>query len=61
MSKVPLPVVGNMTGAVVGLLAGIALTFYLAVGPWFDIFCFVSACILIGQLAGATLGAFFGR
>jgi len=61
MRKVPLPIAGNMTGAVVGLLTGIALTFYLAVGAWFDIFCFVSACILIGQLVGATLGSVLGR
>lgn len=61
MLNLPLPVVGNWIGALLGLLVGAGLALLLALNSLFDIFCLVSACMLACQLTGAGIGAFVRR
>lgn len=61
MLNLPLPVVGNWIGALLGLLVGGGLVLLLALNSLFNIFCLVSACVLVCQLTGTSIGAFAKR
>jgi hypothetical protein len=61
MLDMPLPVVGNLIGCLLGMLVGGGLAWLLTLNSPFDVFCLVSACLLACQLTGAGIGVFASR
>jgi|TARA_B100002003_G_scaffold249768_1_gene287015 hypothetical protein len=59
--KLPLPLVGMLSGMVFGVALGVAAVFYLEVESALDQVCLVGISLLAFQLFGSTVGSAIGK
>jgi hypothetical protein len=59
--KLPLPLVGMLSGMVFGVALGVAAVFYMEVEYALDQVCLVGISLLAFQLFGSTVGSAIGK